>query len=149
LLVRRKDVLDRIGLVDEYIPGGYAEDYEWLLRATRVGPIACLPEPLVRVHWHDGSYFASRWEMIEQALSYLLEQVPEFEDEPVGLARIEGQLALAHAARRQRRQAWRYARSSLRRSPRSRQAWAALLVMSGAVSGDQVVAAARRVGRGV
>ena len=35
VLVRRKAMLERIGLVDEEIPGSYGEDYEWLLRAAR------------------------------------------------------------------------------------------------------------------
>ena len=38
VLVRAPPLLDDIGLVDEQIPGSYAEDYEWLLRAARHAP---------------------------------------------------------------------------------------------------------------
>ena len=58
-MVRRDAFLDRIGPADEHIPGGYAEDYEWVLRASRVKPIAVVPEPLVIVEWHAQSFFAS------------------------------------------------------------------------------------------
>ena len=39
VLARRRQLLDDIGLVDEQIPGSYAEDYEWLLRASRHAPV--------------------------------------------------------------------------------------------------------------
>ena len=57
-MVRRDAFLDRIGPADEHIPGGYAEDYEWVLRAARSKPIAVVPEPLVIVEWHAQSFFA-------------------------------------------------------------------------------------------
>ena len=34
----RRSAFDVAGLYDEELPFGYAEDYDWLLRATRVGP---------------------------------------------------------------------------------------------------------------
>ena len=51
--------IDRIGLIDEDLPGGYGEDYEWALRATRLGPAVCVPQPLVRIHWHEQSFFGN------------------------------------------------------------------------------------------
>ena len=39
-MVRRDAFLGSIGPADEHIPGGYAEDYEWVLRAARSHPIA-------------------------------------------------------------------------------------------------------------
>ncbi|MBM7804164.1 glycosyltransferase involved in cell wall biosynthesis, partial [Geodermatophilus bullaregiensis] len=39
LLIRRSALLDQVGLIDEAIPGGYAEDHEWLLRASRHAPV--------------------------------------------------------------------------------------------------------------
>ena len=148
-VVTRAKLIDSIGLVDENLPGGYAEDYEWLLRAARTGPVVCVQQSLVRVYWNDTSYFVSRWETIERALTYLLERVPEFTSQPAGLARIEGQLAFAHAAMGHRREAVRLALRSLRRSTRVRQSYAALAVAAGLVSADRVVAAARRYGRGI
>ena len=88
VLVRRTALLGSIGLVDEAIPGSYAEDYEWLLRAARVAPIVVVREPLVRIHWHPSSFFEERWQIIVRALTYLLDKHPEFEQEPAGLARI-------------------------------------------------------------
>ena len=39
IVVKRAAMLDGIGLVDEEIPGSYGEDWDWLLRAARRGPI--------------------------------------------------------------------------------------------------------------
>lgn len=142
-------VIKRGLLVDEELPGGYGEDYEWLLRAARTGPVVCVPDPLTVVHWHDTSFFLSRWHTIEAALTYLLTAVPEFEQDPAGLARIEGQLAFANAAMGNRRRALRLAGRSLRRSRRVRQSYAALLVACRLVNADRVVSTARRFGRGI
>ena len=38
VVVRRDALLGPIGLVDEEIPGSYAEDFDWILRAARGGP---------------------------------------------------------------------------------------------------------------
>jgi glycosyltransferase involved in cell wall biosynthesis len=144
-----RSVIERGLLVDEELPGGYGEDYEWLLRAARTGPVVCVPDPLTVVHWHDTSFFLSRWPTIEAALTYLLQAVPEFEQDPAGLARIEGQLAFANAAMGNRRRAVRLAGRSLRRSRRVRQSYAALLVACRLVNADRVVSMARRFGRGI
>ena len=98
-MARRSGLLGAIGLIDEELPGGYAEDYDWLLRAARTGPIVCVPEPLVRIYWHDSSFFVSRWTVIDEALTYLLARNPEFSRQPGGLARIEGQLARSRTRR--------------------------------------------------
>lgn len=148
-LVPRQSLLDVIGLVDEKLPGSYAEDYELLLRAARTGPIACVHEAHSRVYLHDSSFFASKWQTINDALLYLLQLVPEFQQDPHGLARIEGQIAFANAALGNRSAAVSAARRSLRRSWRSRQSWAALVVSTRLVSADRVLATARRFGRGI
>jgi glycosyltransferase involved in cell wall biosynthesis len=148
-LIPRQLLLDRIGLVDEDLPGGYGEDYEFLLRASRIGPVVCVPEPLTRIHFHDSSFFVSRWRTIDQALTYLLDRVPEFAEEPKGMARIEGQLAFANAAMGERKKAAQYAGRSLRKNPMTKHSYAALLVASGLVSADRVVAMARQRGRGI
>lgn len=60
VMVRRPALESLIGLVDEGIPGSYGEDFDWILRAANVAPIAVVCEPLVRVVWdshysqHDG-----------------------------------------------------------------------------------------------
>ncbi len=148
-LIDRSMLLDKIGLVDEQLPGSYAEDYELLLRAARLGPIVCVRQPQSRVYLHDSSFFASRWQTINDALTYLLERVPEFRQDPAGLARIEGQIAFSHAALGNRRSAARWALRSLRKSRRARQSYAALVVASSLMSADRVLATARRFGRGI
>ncbi len=148
-LIPRERLLSDIGLVDEQLPGSYAEDYELLLRAAKLGPIVCVPEPQSRVHLHDSSFFASRWQTINEALMYLLDRVPEFQQDPPGLARIEGQIAFSHAALGNRGAAASWAFRSLRRSRQARQSYAALLVASRLVSADRVLSTARRFGRGI
>lgn len=145
----RRRLIDEGILVDESIRGGYAEDYEWLFRVVRAGPVHCIREVLTIIHWGEESFFVSDWTVIEHGLRHLLDVVPEFHRDPVGLARIEGQIALALAARGERGQAARLAARSLRRSPRARQSWAALLVAAGAVSADRIASIARDHGRGV
>jgi len=148
-LIPRAELLSEIGLVDEQLPGSYAEDYELLLRAARTGPIVCVRQPQSRVYLHDSSFFASRWQTIHDALVYLLERVPEFGQDPAGLARIEGQIAFSQAALGNRVSAARWALRSLRKSRRARQSYAALVVASGLMSADRVLATARRFGRGI
>ena len=148
-LLRRDALLGPLGLVDEDIPGSYAEDYELLLRASRLAPVVAVMQPLVRVHWHAASFFTSRWRTIISGLSYLLERYPEFSRSPCGLARIEGQIAFAHAALGERPQARRMARSALRRCPRERRAYLALVMSAGLLRPQWVLAAAQRTGRSI
>jgi glycosyltransferase involved in cell wall biosynthesis len=148
-MVRRQDLLERVGLIDEDLPGGYGEDYEWALRATRLGPAVCVPRPLVRIHWHEQSFFASRWRTVIDALTYLLARVPEFASQPSGLARIEGQIALAQAALGDRGGAASRALGALRKDPTARQAWGALVVAGGLMTPATLVGVARRFGHGV
>ena len=148
-LLRRDDVLDRIGLVDEQIPGSYGEDYEFLLRAAKAGPIAYVREPLVRVHWHRSSFFQDRWAVVVRAIAYLLDRYPEFGRSPRGLARLRGRMAFAYAAMGERAQARRWARSSLAANPFERRAYLALVVSSGLLPAATLVRIANRAGRGI
>jgi glycosyltransferase involved in cell wall biosynthesis len=149
VLVRRTALLGSIGLVDEAIPGSYAEDYEWLLRAARVAPIVVVREPLVRIHWHPSSFFEERWQIIVRALTYLLDKHPEFEQEPAGLARIEGQLAFAYAALGQSKIARRWAIQALRRNWRERRGYVALAVSTRVLRPETVIRMAHTLGRGI
>ena len=148
-LARRRDVLDKIGLVDEEIPGSYAEDYDWLLRAARVGPIRTVQSPMTRVHWHASSYFEGRWDMIVAALQYLVRKHPEFEGSPRGLARIYGQIAFAHAAAGRARAAREWIRRALALDRRQPRPYLALLVSAGLLRPGLVLATLHRFGRGV
>lgn len=149
VIVDRALMLGTIGLVDEEIPGSYGEDYEWILRAAAQGPVGVVTEPVARVLWGSASFFAERWKTRIAALEYLLDKHPEFEREPVGLARIEGQIAFARASLGDRRGARREARRALRHHWSERRAYLALLVSTGLVKSESIVAAAQRRGRGI
>lgn len=127
-LFRRDDLLGEIGLVDEELPASYGEDYDVLLRATRVGHVRSVPLPLVVVNWNRPSFFSGRWDGIAAGLSYLLDKHPEFASSPAGTARIAGQVAFAHAAAGRRREAREWARRALAGDRRQLRAYAALLV---------------------
>lgn len=148
-LMRRSDLLGAIGLVDESLPGGYAEDYDLLLRAAVLGPVLSVPRPLVRVHWHSASYYFSTWQTIHEALGVLLAKHPQFEDVPRGQARIRGQQAVALAAMGRRREALRTAADTLRLSAREPRAYVAAAVAAGAVSVEGVQRFLHRRGRGL
>jgi glycosyltransferase involved in cell wall biosynthesis len=148
-LARRRDVLDRIGLIDEEIPGSYAEDYDWLLRAARVAPIRTVQSPMTRVHWHASSYFEGRWDTIIAALQYLVRKHPEFAHESRGLARIYGQIAFAHAAAGRARAAREWVRRSLELDRRQPRPYLALLVSAGLLRPGLVMSTLHRFGRGV
>jgi glycosyltransferase involved in cell wall biosynthesis len=148
LLVPRATVT-AAGPVDEAIPGGYAEDYEWLLRIATQGPIAVVDEPLVDVEWHGGSYFFGRWSTIVDALRYLLDRHPEFAASRRGQARIRGQIAFALAAAGRRRAAVRELRHVVRLNPTEKRLAATVPVLLGMLSGERVLAMAQARGRGV
>jgi glycosyltransferase involved in cell wall biosynthesis len=145
----RAAVLDRVGLVDEDIPGSYAEDYELLLRAARVHPIVHVHDTLVDVVWHPKSFFSGRWPMIAEALTWLLDRYPEFAEQPKGLARITGQIAFAYAASGRRREGWKWALRTVRHNPREARAYLAMAVATRVVSADRIVTALNRRGRGI
>jgi glycosyltransferase involved in cell wall biosynthesis len=149
ILVRRDAFFERIGPVDEQIPGSYGEDYEWLLRAARHGPIVAVPAPLVRVHWHPGSHFADRWRTIADAIGYLIAKHPDVVADPRNRARLFGRVAFAHAALGERPEARRWAWRSLRAWPLERRPWLALGVSVHLADAATVQRWANRTGRGI
>lgn len=148
-LARRAAVLDGIGLIDEELPGSYAEDYDFLLRAARRADVGAVRLPLAKVFWHRSSFFAERWQTIVEALDHLVAAHPELATEPSGLARIEGQQAFARASMGDRRGARRTARSALAHNRREPRAWLAMAVASGAVRSEWVLRALQAGGRGI
>ena len=145
----RRTAFDAIGGVDESIPGGYGEDYDFLLRMASLGPITCVERPLARIRWTGGSYFFSRWQTIVAALRHLLAAHPDFASVPHGEARILGQIAFAEAAMGQRRAALRTAAAAARRNPRERRALLAAAVALRVVSAERVQAWLHQRGRGI
>jgi GT2 family glycosyltransferase len=149
LLYRRRDFLERVGLIDEGLPRGQNEDYEWLLRAARFGPIAVVREALVRVNWEPRSWFSGRWDTMIAAHLYMLERHPEFRGEPRGLARIYGQIAFYHAAAGRGREARRWAMRAFRADPREPRLYLALVASAGLVRAERLVTWANRRGKGI
>ena len=148
ILVRRDAFHDRIGPIDEAIPGSYGEDYDWLLRAAAAGPIVGVAEPLVTVRW-GGSLFADRWETMIEAIGYLIAKHPELVDDDANAARLFGRIAFANAALHRRGDAIRWSWRSLRRRPTERRPYLALAVASGVVRASTIQRRANAVGRGV
>jgi glycosyltransferase involved in cell wall biosynthesis len=148
-MFRREAILERIGLFDEEIPGGYSEDYEFTLRAAQRVPIAIVREPLVDVRWGTASHFKDRWHTIDEALAYLLDEFPEFATVPRGRARIEGQRAFALAAAGDRTAAWSVIRDVLRDDWRQPRAYLAALVATHVVSAPRLLAMVNRTGHGI
>lgn len=148
-VVERQVFFDDIGLVDEDIPGSYAEDYEWLLRAAKATKIVCVPAPLARIWWHKSSFFSDRWAMISSALTYLVDEYPEFHNEPVGHARILGQQAFAQAGQGNRKRALEYARDALKQNPKEKRAFVAAAVALSPVPATQMLKLAHLTGKGI
>jgi len=156
-LIRRAALLDGdgtggddwIGPVDEALPGGYAEDYDLLLRAARAHDIVVVGVPLTVVNWHTSSFFFERWRTIDEALEHLLGKHPEFATDAAGLARVEGQQAFAKAAMGDRGGARRQAVQTLRHDWRQPRGWLALVTSTGVVAPDAVLRALQSRGRGI
>ncbi|CAN5618078.1 hypothetical protein BH10ACT1_BH10ACT1_35800 [soil metagenome] len=147
-MVRADAFWGDIGPLDEHIPGGYAEDYEWMLRATRHTPVPVEPEPLLQMRWIVQSHFRDQWPDWEAALGQVLRDNPDFSREPAGRARVEGQIAVAIAAQGRRTDALRQIRTTLRWSWREPRAAIALAVVAG-VPASRISAVLNRRGRGI
>ena len=148
-LLRRSVLLDAVGLVDEEVPGGFGEDYEFMLRAARVDDIVNVPEPLVVVRWGAQSFFFQRWETMAAGLTWMLERYPEFETSARGAARMQGQIAFAQAAMSHRRQALAWAARAIRRRPAEARSYLAVAVAVGILRPAWVMSALHRRGRGI
>lgn len=148
VMVRRDALQGPIGLVDEQIPGSYAEDFDWIIRAARAGGFAVVPEALVRVRWGQ-SLFSNRWQTIADAVDYLIAKHPEFLDSPQGCGRLYGRKAFALAALGRRRDALRTAYAALRRNPRERRAYLGAAVALRLVSAGRLMDFAHKRGRGI
>jgi glycosyltransferase involved in cell wall biosynthesis len=147
--VMTRDLCASVGPVDEDLPGGYGEDFDWLLRLAAEGPVDVVRQPLVDVLWHRGSFFSNRWSSMVDSVDYLVEKHPQLTADRPGLARLRGQQAFALAAQRKRTEALRRCRSALQLNPREPRAYVAALVAVGVVSAPRVMHEANRRGRGI
>jgi glycosyltransferase involved in cell wall biosynthesis len=148
-VIARQPLLDEIGLVDESIPGAQGEDWDLLLRAAGVQPIVHVDEPLVRVFWSASSYFGRRWDTKLASLRWMLERYPDLARDRRAAARVYGQLAFAHAAQGEARDAFSWSARAVRRSPLEPRAYIAAVVALRLVSSERVLASLHRRGRGV
>jgi len=146
--VRRNALLDEIGLVDEDIPGSYAEDFDWILRAARAGTISAVQAPLVEVLWGQ-SLFSRNWQTIIDAIDYLVEKHPELRESSDGCARLTGRRAFALAALGRRRESFSDIRRTFRLSASEPRSYAAALVASRLVSAERMLALAHKRGHGI
>jgi len=140
---------DKAGLYDEELPHGYAEDYDWLLRATRVGKVGAVQETLVDIRKDQPSWFRDKSLNTAAALEYLLDKHPDFRDRRRGHARILGQIAYARITGGQRSRGLRIAGQALCRYPAAPHAWLAVAVAAPGVEPQKMLAASRRLGRGL
>lgn len=148
-LMRRAAAVGGFGLVDEQVPGGFGEDYEFLLRAARSHAISHVREALAVVRWGGQSFFFRRWQTMSDGLACVLAKFPEFESSPAGSARIRGQIAFAHAAMKNRKVAVRWAASALWRNPFEPRVPLAIAVAAGVLSPDRVMTELHKRGRGI
>lgn len=148
-LLARRSAVERIGPVDEDIPGSYGEDHDWMIRAARLAPIALVPEPLIRVLWHPQSFFADRWRTIIDAIDYLLRKHPDLALHPRGVAALNGRKSFAFAALGEYRQARTWAARSLRGNPRDKRALVGLACSLRLVTPRKAQSMANRFGRGI
>lgn len=149
-LFEREWLLDAVGLVDEDLPNGYGEDFDLLLRAAEAGTIAVVPEPLVDVLWHSGSFFSRRWKGMAEGLGYVIQKHPAIAADAKGFAWMEGQRAFALAAAGDdRKQALRAASRSIRSRFREPRGWLAIGVALNILSAERVVRALNARGRGI
>lgn len=130
-LLRREAVLRTAGLFSEDIPGGYGEDYDFMLRAARHAPALHVPEILVDVPEHGESHFVGRWGLIAEATEWLVGHHPEFLARAGTRAHMCGYIAFAHAMAGHRRTALRWAGRSLRANPLEKRGYHALLAVAG------------------
>jgi glycosyltransferase involved in cell wall biosynthesis len=147
-LMAERSFLLEIGLLDEKIPGSYGEDYDWLLRATAQTDVLVVREPLTVIHWDRESWFAGRWELVAEALEYLLAKHSALRGCRRGFARIAGQIAIARACSGDRRNARAWALRSIQAWPLQPRPYAALIASTGIPLG-WAVGVARALGRGV
>ena len=148
-LMMRRRAFDLAGPYDEKLPQGYAEDYEWLLRAVQHGSIGVVRKPLANIKKDGPSWFRERADVIEEALEYLLRVHPEIQQSRQGYARILGQIAFAKANQGRRADALKGVGQSLAVWPFAPQAGLALFQLTFQTDPRVLLRGARVVGRGL
>jgi glycosyltransferase involved in cell wall biosynthesis len=142
-LVMRRDAVAKIGRYDEQLPHGYAEDYDWVLRAARTGPVGIVTRPLADIRRDSGSWYQDGAENKARALEYMLAKHEDLTRSPRGHARILGQIAFARSSLGERGPALRYAVRGVLRWPMSPHPYVALAHITTGVHPRHVLRTAR------
>jgi GT2 family glycosyltransferase len=148
VIVRRRALMDSIGLVDEEIPGSYGEDFDWIVRAAQAGGVAVVSEPLVKV-LRGQSMFSQRWQTIIDSIDYSLAKHSLFHEDAQALGRLYGRRAFALAGLGRTRDSLRQVWRTLRVNPRERRAYLAVAVALRLVSAKRLMNMAWRRGHGI
>ena len=112
-LMMRRDAFAKAGGYDEGLPNGYAEDYDFVLRAARVGLIGVVREPLADIRKDGQSYYRGRAENTSVALRAFMAKHTDIASDRRGHARLLGQLAFAESSLGHRRVATTLALKSM------------------------------------
>lgn len=149
LMFRREVLQGDLGLIDEQLPRSYGEDYDILLRASALGVVTVVNEPLVRVLWNGQSYYFGQWASYAEALRYLLGKHTDFATIPAALGRIEAQVAFALASSGQGEDAREWAWRALRHNPTQVKAALAIAISWKLVTPEAITKIVQKFGRGI
>jgi glycosyltransferase involved in cell wall biosynthesis len=147
--VFRRPLLERIGMIDERLPGAHGEDYDALLTASRLAPIRLVNRPLVSVRWTGESYFYGHWGPYAEGHIYLLDKHPDLRADDYAYSRISSQIGFALAADGHGRRARTWLRRSLRLQPLNVRAWLGVLISYRLLSARVVARVANLFGKGI
>lgn len=148
-LVMRREAFAKAGPYDEELPGGYAEDYDWVLRAARAGRVGMVTQPLADIRKNATSWYQGGAERTAPALERMLAKHPDIVRSRRGHARMLGQIALARSTLGERGPALRYSMRALARWPASPYPYIALIHATTSIDSRHLQRAARMFRRGL
>ena len=148
-LAMRRDVFAKAGLYDEETPNGYAEDYDWILRAARVGRIGA-----VAPRWPTSGRTAARGGRVTppsrpRAWNTSWPSTRRSRHHRAAMPACSGRSPFPGPCSAERGRALRYAALAVARWPASPHAYLALAHIVTGVDRKHVLRAARLVGRGL
>jgi glycosyltransferase involved in cell wall biosynthesis len=148
-LVMRREAFAKAGRYDEDLPHGYAEDYDWILRAARAGQVGIVTQPLADIRKNARSWYSGQAAKTASALEYMLAKHPDIAASARGHARMLGQIAFARSCMGDRAAAFSYAMKALARWPVTPYAFIALAQATTPIRPQHVQRAVRFLGRDI
>jgi glycosyltransferase involved in cell wall biosynthesis len=145
-LAMRREAFVKAGLVDEELP--YGEDYDWVLRAAKVGGVGLVVQPLADIRRDGRSWYQGDAQKTAEGLEHLLAKHPDIATSRRGHARMLGQIAYARSSLGERGPALKYALRALWRWPLSPHPYIALVQITTRIHPRYVLRAAQLLGRG-